>query len=274
MPGPLHYMQVKTREYLASGQTRSLSLAGHGLYNVLRYQQWEDGCLPSDPAQICRLIGADRKEFDKAWKEVRHLLIATDDCRLRFADVEEQRLEVIAKLEKLAQNGARGGRPRGSGLKANGNQKVSEMETEWKAKSETDKEVDNTPLLQGGAGADSDERVRLDMDRLAEFCKWFQATYPKRGDGNYKWPQTFKLIGEILATKQATAGELKQGLLAFKAWAESGKNANSEYIPTPPKWLEEGGWMDEYPVVLKVEAGGKPATEDELTEMMRQAGIR
>jgi hypothetical protein len=282
MPGPLHYMHVMTREYLSSGAIRRMSLAAQGLYSTLRYCQWEDGCLPSDPSEICRMVGADRKEFDKAWTQVRALLVATDDCCLVFPDVAEQRLEAIAKVEKLAANGAKGGRPRVDSWKPVGNHKVSELEsksiTSWEAntESESNREV-STPLGGSTPGGDPSGRVVLDEDRFETYFRWFKANYPKRGDGNYKWHLTKQRLRDALEGRRGTAGEIKVGLLAFKAFIESGRNADTEFVPLPSTWLNESGWLDEYPVILKAVDGGKAPTKTpeqmraELDEKLRLA---
>jgi hypothetical protein len=287
MAGSLHYIPLKQREYLSSPEVMTMSDAAQGVNMRLLCFYWDKGRLPTETLRLAALVGRERRVFDRLWVEIAPLWREVDGgLEPTFLGLSDERAEVVEKVEKNRnrKDGQQGGRPRGgnrleSGLKANGFKPGDELETGWKHISETelDKKV-ITPLLDPVAsGTPQGERAVLDEEKFDAFFRRFRDAYPKRGDGNYKWPKTRTALYGLLATRAATAGAIMKGLLSFKAWAESGRNKDTDYIPLPTTWLDDSGWLDEYPVVLKAVDGGKAPTKTpaqmraELDERMRLA---
>lgn len=281
MAGPLPYFKHWQKEYLASATLRRLSLAGHGLLFLLQNYQWEEGYLPDDPEALRRMVGADKKEFDSAWKEVRGLLVADDNCGLIYQPLDDQRKETLDKCEanRNRKGRAAGGRPRdvvdGTRTEPGRNQMVPSdgTRTEHKPEPDTDKPKEETLSDTDNARDLEGEDAAIDAERRFQvFFSWFKANYPKRGpNGIYKWTETERTLRRLVDSGETTTGVIGRGLVAYKPVAESSKDANSDYIPTPVKWLTQGMYLEDYPVILKVEDGGKAPklTSEETAEAIR-----
>jgi uncharacterized protein YdaU (DUF1376 family) len=143
--GPLPYMKFWQKEYLASSDTRRLSLAAKGcLFDMLMFQ-WEDGRLPADPAALARMVGSDRTEFCSVWPEIEGMFEPAGDGWIRHPKLHAEREEAIALVAQNKENGRRGGRPpkdeanpspnrKESETKPTGFDSVNRKESEGKAK--------------------------------------------------------------------------------------------------------------------------------------------
>jgi uncharacterized protein YdaU (DUF1376 family) len=105
--------QFYVKDWLSSSTVRSMSLAARGAYIDLLAFAWQSqpfATLPNDPAQLCRLVGADSTEWPDIWPQISGCF-EVEDGRLvnrRLQDEASKREEFIKKQQA---NGARGGRP-------------------------------------------------------------------------------------------------------------------------------------------------------------------
>jgi uncharacterized protein YdaU (DUF1376 family) len=276
--GPLPYFKFWQKDYLSSASLRRLSLAGHGLLLLLQLYQWEEGYLPDDDEALRRMVGADRREFGPAWKEVRSMFEADESCRLVYRPLAIQREETLGKVGRLTENGAKGGKPRGSStLKAGDNPKVIESKSNLKGIPEPEPNTDIalSPLgvsTPGDAVPPGEKRVVFDREKFSAWFVGFRALYPQR-KGNYGWPKAEAKL-EALFRQGLSGKRVMDGLKRFKAHVEAEGKTGSPFVPMASTWVNAKGWDDEYPVVLRVESGGKPDPSRTITDAERERMMR
>lgn len=104
--------------------TVTLSLAERGAYITLLSYQWDNGSVPDDARDRCRILGCTRREADAVWERIKEKFDPVGDA-WRNTRLEVERSKQADRRAALAANGSKGGRPK----KASGNQQVKPNET-------------------------------------------------------------------------------------------------------------------------------------------------
>ena len=92
-----------------SGETRlSMSLAERGAYRDLFDHAVVQGSIPSDPAMLARILGADESEFETIWPRVSREFKKNKDGRLTNEDATRVRTEARKFMKKQAGNARKG----------------------------------------------------------------------------------------------------------------------------------------------------------------------
>lgn len=104
MPTPLHSYPWYMDDWLLSRSRAEMSLPERGLYRDVLDLCYRDGSVPDDPQLLCRMIGADRREFDAAWPAVRQRLI---ECEGGLSHPRVQaELPDLYRLKEVRRQGA------------------------------------------------------------------------------------------------------------------------------------------------------------------------
>lgn len=90
------WMRLDTRD-VSSFEYDSLDVTAYGLLMLLAWRSWDSGGIPDDKALVLRALRGriDSAAFDTAWAQVRPLLTADENGRLRIPWVEEARSELL-----------------------------------------------------------------------------------------------------------------------------------------------------------------------------------
>jgi uncharacterized protein YdaU (DUF1376 family) len=91
--------------------TLTLSLAERGAYITLLAYQWDNGSVPDDARERCRVLGCTRREADAIWPRIVDKFERNGDAWLNVR-LEKERAKQAERRAALAENGKRGGRPR------------------------------------------------------------------------------------------------------------------------------------------------------------------
>jgi hypothetical protein len=90
------WMRLDTRD-VSGFDYDGLDATAYGVLMLLAWRSWEQGGIPDDPQVILRALRGriDGPAFDAAWRQIRPLLDADTDGKLRFPWVEEARDEML-----------------------------------------------------------------------------------------------------------------------------------------------------------------------------------
>lgn len=90
------WMRLDTRD-VRSFEYDGLDVTAYGLLMLLAWSSWDHGGIPDDKAAILRSLRGriDGAAFDAAWAQVRPLLDADVDGKLRIPWIEEARTELL-----------------------------------------------------------------------------------------------------------------------------------------------------------------------------------
>lgn len=90
------WMRLDTRD-VSSFEYDGLDATAYGVLMLLAWRSWDHGGVPDDKAVIYRALRGriDGASFDAAWAQIRPLLDADADGKLRFPWIEEARQELI-----------------------------------------------------------------------------------------------------------------------------------------------------------------------------------
>lgn len=125
------FMPVYLDAVERSNTIGSMSAAAEGIYWRLIRKQWLNESIPGDEDRCRTLARATAQE----WKQFREFFESEfplgDDGQRRNPQSATRRETAIAKIDKLRENGGKGGRPPGVS-KPNGNQKAKQKKTNEK----------------------------------------------------------------------------------------------------------------------------------------------
>ena len=160
-----------------------------------------------------------------------------------YEEMQETRAEIEERRRIAAENGRKGGRPKGSKNKPKEthpvSNPVSNPGTQNKAETETEAETDisiSNPHEQPTLSLVHPEASADASDRFEEFWK----AYPKRSKANPKKPAREK-FERIIKTVDP------QILIdAAKAYAKSEEGNDPKYIAQTQTWLNQERWNDDY----------------------------
>lgn len=96
-------MPFFVRDYIAA--TRHMSLEQRGAYTDLLFFQWDMGALPSDPAELARMLGASVEQFSSIWPSIADKFV-THSGTLKNLRVEIERKNA-KKIKKSHQQKAK-----------------------------------------------------------------------------------------------------------------------------------------------------------------------
>jgi len=106
-PPNLFMMPWFPRDFLAA--TRGWPLIARAIYRELLDAQWDQGGLPTDPAELRALVGATPAEWRAGWPRVKSKFVEGPDGLLRNLRLEEHRRKAIQIAHKRAEVGRRRG---------------------------------------------------------------------------------------------------------------------------------------------------------------------
>lgn len=213
-------------------RTASLSLMQMGAYDrLLDHYYAEDGPLPGTLMECCRIVGAVTKPEQEAVRFVLDRFFALKDGQYTNERADEELALALPKIEAAKTNGAKGGRPKGSGKKPGG-----------------------FPVGKPGATSD-DPEPKAHQPQKVGGIEPDGSTPPAAGDdapqfGEYEPPADAPLPGLEYARiagqiRRAGMGTLDPGYPAFRALVDAGATAD-EFIgfvdealtkSQPFKWL-------------------------------------
>lgn len=112
---PLPYYRWYVRDHRAHRICRTLSCFEEGMLRKLLDEQWEEGCIPSDPGRLAELLGEPIGVVTEAWQKLRRLFVdmpGEDGFYVRNLRLEKERTEADALRVIKSLAGKKGGRPR------------------------------------------------------------------------------------------------------------------------------------------------------------------
>lgn len=218
---------------LSSVEYDGLDLAAYGLLMWMAWRSWDQGGLPDDPAVLRRALRGriDGGAFDEAWRQVRPLLDADSDGRLRIPWLEHAREEAITHLKtdadrkREARKRARPVDVRRTSVDIQGHPRTSASVQESPS---TDVRTDAPTDGQQAAPPPAVKPKRAEAEGPhADFRRWWCEAFEKQTRNPYAWDygKDSKLVSALL--KRASLEEIQ-------------KRA-TRLLRAPPDWLVEGG---------------------------------
>ena len=93
----------------ADRRTHRLTLAAEGLFRRLIDEEWLEGPLPDDPAELARIGVCTAQEFRENWPLIEAYFVHTDGAKIISRKLEGVRTERDAKRLQAAKAGRKGG---------------------------------------------------------------------------------------------------------------------------------------------------------------------
>lgn len=112
---PLPYYRWNVRDHRAHWLCKSLTCFEEGMLRKLLDEQWEEGCIPSDPSRLARLLGEPIGVVTEAWQKLQdlfHDVPGTDGFYVANDRLELERTEADALRALKSIAGKKGGRPK------------------------------------------------------------------------------------------------------------------------------------------------------------------
>ena len=145
-----------------------------------------------------------------------------------YEEMQETRAEIEERRRINAENGRKGGRPKGSKNKPKETQSVSESLTESGTQNKAETETETELYISSTADAEDDTE--------AAFNEWYK-NYPRK-EGKGQARKAFKT-----ALKKTDLKTLQAGLEKYNSTIE-GKD--KQFIAMPATWLNGERWDDDY----------------------------
>ena len=101
--------QEYAADMLANRNYRTMSLAERGLLDTLRRECWVSGSVPSDIAEMAKILGYPEAEIALAFTKSVSSFFELIDTDLIAPDLEKYRVELAQRKQKMAAGGRTGG---------------------------------------------------------------------------------------------------------------------------------------------------------------------
>jgi len=240
--------QFYPKDFLSSSRVQRMSLTEIGAYIVLLSHNWLAGSIPSDTAEIAKIVKVPAPRFAKMWRGALSECFTKRGTVLTNERLDRERKKQIAFREKQAEFGKRGGRRVAltdptSTLK--GQQSPREPSHYGECKPET------------GSLDKKEERLDLALER-------FQQAYPAaRRKGGY-------IVTTAFFDAAVRAGGSAVLMAALENHKASEQWSNPRLIPGMDVWLSEERWRQELPAAGAASASSaNPKTAGNIAALNR-----
>lgn len=118
---PLPYYRWYLRDHRAHRLGRTLNCFEEGMLRRLLDEQWEEGAIPDDPAQLATIVGEPIGVVSQAWQKLAQFfepMPGMDGLYVRNRRLESERTEADALRAKRSVAGKMGGRPKANESKS------------------------------------------------------------------------------------------------------------------------------------------------------------
>ena len=105
---PLPYFKWLWRDWRANRRVQKLNYVARGLYRELLDEQWSDGSIPNDLAELADICDCPVEVMEEHWQKLSQFFQSTENGRLINDKLEQQRTSEDSKRAALARNGRKG----------------------------------------------------------------------------------------------------------------------------------------------------------------------
>lgn len=213
--------QFYAKDFLSSSKVQRMTLTEVGVYIILLAHNWLSGGIPTDPAEIGKIVKLPAVRFRKMWAGPLSECFVKRGAHLTNPRIEQERQKQIAFRERQSVNGKKGGR-------------VSQALEVGKA---TDKGLVSPCVMESAdSSALSGSLEKGDVAFAA-----FRDAYPgaRRKGG--------ALVEGWFLSAATQAGGVAALMAALENHKASEQWSNPRMIPGMDVWLAEERWRQELP---------------------------
>ncbi len=256
--------------FRANRRVQRMDYIARGLYRELLDEQWSEGTLPADLAQLADICGCPVEVMREKWPQIEGCFLDAGDERIFNQTLEDQRTDLDSARVKMARGGRNGGlksnsltRSQGEGTQANpkptlepglgqgkGTQANPDIEEKSKKRREELEEKSKEKHLL--IGKDADERSRVfesKAQRVKNLTAWAEKchlAYPRKVA---KQDSLRAFIKHISKLSEAHKGDDAAGewmLARVEAFGRSSLVASTplDKLPYPATWANDGRYDD------------------------------
>ena len=205
-----------------------------GVYRELLDQQWLEGSIPSEPAQIAAMLHIPAARFTKVWPLIAGKFRPREDGRLINDRLESYRRELDAFLQNQAEKGALGAAKRWG---------RHSQPTARPMPKHGSVSVSKTVSTQKTTEQSSEAPAGKPPSPVREYLTWFQGEYKARRNGAtyfVRWDAHSAIVKRLLTAFSADRlRKHAQILLTTDEEWTTGTDRGIEILSAKINWLEE-----------------------------------
>jgi len=279
---PLGYYKWHWQMFRANRRVQRMDYIARGLYRELLDEQWSDGSISSDVAELADICGCPVEVMQEKWPQMAGCFLEDGRGRLYNQTLEDQRTVKDAIRVKLAKNGGSGGsqkafnaklklatskqplapasnckkeahEPQAStenqSLSGNSLATASNCHIEEKSREEKSREITNAHRNDGDEREDASEvKKAARLKNLTAWAERCHAAYPRKiakQDSLRTFIKHISKVGKERKISDDSAGAYMLGRV--EAYRDSSLVANTpaDKIPYPATWANAGHYEDE-----------------------------
>jgi uncharacterized protein YdaU (DUF1376 family) len=272
MPSDLPYMEFYPRDYLSSSTVRDMPLVARAIYVELLMHQWEDECLPNNPARLMQRVNATKEEWALFEEFFDEKFPVCEDGMRRNRRVDADRKETARKIEANKVAGAMGAKKRWHGkakdeLGSNDSDPITPPNSPAIA-------TPSKPQCDSIAITDTDTDTELisppPREKFQNLVSDLMRVYP-RGDREWDPMIVEPALAHALEYDKDRHDEILAGAERYRAYCEADETIGTTYVKRIHNFLRDREWLKPWnpPVKRLRRSSGKPSIMEVINGAMQ-----